>query len=198
MSNSTNILFYSNKCELSTATIAVLKGEGMISAFKLICVDDPKNKIPSSIKKIPTIIIPSMSKVLIADDIIKWISSLRSAKANADNKKNPIGFIMSEMGGISDMYAYTNIDAAPKHSYVSCNEMGNTQIYTAPENQMRLNVSTQQNHIKYIEQRRKQQDVSINESLALQIKQNNFSKHQEMDDMIIKIVENQQRQLFNA
>lgn len=217
-----NLLFYSENDDLCKSVIAILKSEGMFSLFTLISVDDPTVKIPAEIKTVPTIIIPSIKKILVATEILKWVKTTISNKNNmksgrenerheqcitssptSNNEKGcsgPLGFISSEMSGISDIYAYTNIDNIPRHTYVSCKDIDKNTIYTAPEKQMKLNTSTQANYIKYIEQKRKEQDTHINEHLNIKYSNPEIikSKQAEIDKMINKIVQNQQAQLYNA
>lgn len=148
MSNYPNILFYTNssKCPMCKDLLRLLQYEQLLEIFKLICIDDPRVRIPKGVDKVPTAIIPSMNLKLVGNEIFQWIQNLKRGRTdklhnqsngniiqdtqNPISKMGPIGFVPQEMGGLSDNYAYTTVDAVPIHSYVRCSDMDKNTIYT--------------------------------------------------------------------
>lgn len=209
-----NLLFFSNQCQMCRSLIAILKNENMMTYFKLYCVDEPiiRTRLPPAITRVPTIIIPSMNKKLVADEIFMWLKTLKASKeqrkqnistnVNTENMQNrgkqPIGFINNEMSGISDMYAYTTIDEVPRHTYTACNELDKNTIFTAPETR---NVVTKKEHeiyAKALDQKRIQQDTEISDLFKKQ--QENIQYMQERrkktENLINQIVEKHQHDIL--
>jgi hypothetical protein len=208
-----NLLFFSNQCQMCRSLLAILKNENMVSYFKLYCVDDPmiRAKLPPAITKVPTIIIPSMNKKLVADEIFMWLKSLKASKeqrkqnitsnVNVENMKNkskqPIGYINQEMSGISDMYAYTTIDEVPRHTYTACTELDKNTIFTAPETQSAVTKKEHDMYAKTLERKRNQQDTEITDLFKKQ--QDNIHYLQERrkktENLINQIVEKHQHDI---
>lgn len=228
MSANPNLLFYSNQCQMCQSLLRILKNENMIQYFKCICVDieSVRRALPQGINRVPTTIIPSINKKLVADEIFQWLQSVKMSRlqhsniqptvmqqqiqrAQQNNNRNgnqqvqnrqtgPIGFVSQEMSGLSDTYAYTNVDEVPRHSYVSCTELDKNTIFTAPEKQSKITQSLQPNFIKDAERKRKEQDETINNLFNEQHKNIDFinTKRRETDHVINKIVENQQQKIL--
>lgn len=232
MSANPNLLFYSNQCQMCQSLIRILKNENMVQYFKCICVDieSVRRALPPGINRVPTAIIPSMNKKLVADEIFQWLQSLKMSRLQHSNvqptimqqrmqhtqqnncngnqpvqqqiqrpgQAGPIGFVSQEMSGLSDTYAYTTVDEVPRHSYVSCAELDKNTIFTAPEKQSKITQSLQPNFIKDAERKRKEQDESINQLFKEQHKNIDFinTKRRETDNVIDKIVENQQQKIL--
>jgi hypothetical protein len=110
----------------------------------------------------------------------------------------PIGFVSHEMSGLSDMYAYTTVDEIPRHTYLSCNELDKSTIFTAPEKQAKITLGIQPSFIKDIERKRKDQDDSIDQIFKAQQKNIDIInvKRRETDNVINQIVEKQQQKIF--
>lgn len=82
MTSKVNLLFYSNNCQMCKSLLHILRNENLIQYFKGICVDDSmvRQKLPPGINRVPTIIIPSINKILVADDIFVWLRSIKMDK----------------------------------------------------------------------------------------------------------------------
>lgn len=227
MSLNTNILFYSSTCQMCSSLISILKNENMLQYFKCMCVDDirVRKSIPSTITRVPTVIIPSLNKVFVANDIFKWLQTLKMARIqnsmssqqiqthqnnetlpqgkptpqNPDSRSNPIGFVQHEMSGVSDAYAYTTINEVPRHTYMSCTELDKSTIFTAPEKQSKITQCIQPEFIKDAERKRREQDELIGQ--LFQTQQKNIdainAKRNEMNNVICSIVEKQQHNILN-
>lgn len=229
MATSLNMLFYSNQCKMCQSLLVLLKNENMLQYFKCICVDDPiiQNKLPRSITTVPTAIIPSINKQFVAAEIFGWVQSVRNSKnqravsnragiqpqqyttaaAQPQNgqpqkpmgPRAPIGFISQEMSGLSDTYAYTMVDEVPPHTYLSCNDLDKTTIFTAPEKQGKITQNLQPSYLKDVERKRKEQDANISQIFEQQKQNISFikNKRQEVDQMISNIVEKQQQNIVS-
>lgn len=241
-SKTANFLFYSNQCEMCKNLLIILKSNNMISYFTLLCVDDERvfARLPKIITRVPTIIIPSLNKQLVANEIFIWLQNLKqmknqrsqftSEKMQLENNQTqqdrrevrtghkreepmrhnnqppppmqanqPLGFISQEMGGLSDSYAYTTIDQAPRHSYLSYSDLGKDGIFTAPESKEKIEPRNQKNYLTDLRKRREEQDNSISEIIEKQIQNIDYVKQKQMEtDRIISKIVDRQQQNINA
>lgn len=195
---------------MCASLIALLRSQNMLPYFKCICVDNNLANLPKEITRVPTVIIPSLRKQLVADQIFQWIQTLRENKQQAKTATTqpilptstkpigPIGFIKTEMAGLSDTYAYTNVDTAPQHTYIACDEVGKNQIFTAPE-QDRITINTQKTYIDTLNIQRKSQDREISKVLDIQKQGAHIinSKIVDRDKLMNTIVEQQQQKIAN-
>lgn len=87
MSANPNLLFYSNQCQMCQSLLKILKNENMIQYFKCICVDieSVRRALPQDINIVPTAIIPSINKKLVADKIFHWLQSVKMARQQHSN-----------------------------------------------------------------------------------------------------------------
>jgi len=174
-------------------------------------VDEPtiRARLPQTITRVPTIIIPTVNKKLVADEIFMWLKSLKVSKdqikknitsnvsVEKSKSKQPIGFITQEMSGISDMYAYTTIDEVPRHMYTACTELDKNTIFTAPETQKTISKKEQDINTKNLENKRIQQNTEISELFKKQ--QDNIQylqdRRKKTEDLINHIVEKHQNDI---
>ena len=195
MSTSPNLLFYSNNCQMCQSLICILRNDNMLQYFKGFCVDNENVRkiLPRNVTRVPTVIIPSINKIYVADEIFGWLQSIKMSRIQhssvssqiqsqnnipSNNKKNderqqtshnirpennPIPFVTQEMSGLSDTYAYTTTDEIPRHTYMSCSEMNKDTIYTAPESLPKITQGNQKNYIQDAKRRREMQDNTIGE-----------------------------------
>jgi len=240
MDAKSNFLFYSNKCQMCNSLLVLFKNNNMLSYFKCICIDDERvrRQLPSTIKRVPTIIIPSMNKQLVADEIFIWLQNLKQSRnqyANTEmqmennqqpEKKEirtghkrqedipkppqiinqtgciqPLAFIAQEMSGLSDTYAYTTIDQAPRHTYLSCSDLDKNTIFTAPpEDEQKIKLTKHRSYITELSKKREEQDQSINEIVGKQIQNIDYIKQKQLDAerVINKIVERQQQNIVST
>lgn len=141
---SSNVLFYSNKCNYSRS---ILNDANHLKDLVKICVDNNRN-IPNTIKTVPTIVTKT-GTFMTGKDVKKWIlykiqcilnpnylndlMKKKSATQNSSNQSNQsnqsnssqdnsgiMAFQKTEMTGYSDQYSYISEDgkAAPlSHSF---------------------------------------------------------------------------------
>lgn len=158
-----NIIFYSRNCESSHNLMMLMKNIGILDKFKIYCVDDNLDAVPPHIKNVPTLItnIKGNTHIMEFDEAVKWIQSIRYFKQChiADQQKKmilmnmmkqaqmqgPHGYSQGEMNGISDTFAYTDIDMAQPHSF--CNYGDENAIFTAPEEKNKITKAEQNQKI---------------------------------------------------
>jgi hypothetical protein len=151
----------------------MMKNENILSYFKLICVDNQLNNLPDFIKVVPTMIVTNMNKPLVAQEIFKYIQSIKYIRQKSvldqnkklvqqniinmveQNKKGPLGYKASEMSSISDNFAYTDVDVALPQNFVNINDKH--IIYTPPKDES-INKITQTKLVESLDQARKEQD----------------------------------------
>lgn len=150
--SSANILFYSNNCEPSQHLISLMQSENLIRFFHLICTDN-NPKIPSQINVTPTLILHGIPTPYKAGEAFVWLSKMKQWKIRmmmqqasvaqqqylqsmnknmGQNESNVLEFSQTEMAGMSDIFAYLQNEGAMPHSYFTCNNMGQENIFTPP------------------------------------------------------------------
>jgi hypothetical protein len=167
-----NVLFYSKYCKTCNNFLILLNNELLINNFKVICMEEyvlPNNINPNIH---PSMIIKNVNKMFNGDECFKWLQNIKYIKdknklemKNKQNQNDPLKFTYNEMSGISDNFAYTNIDHATPKSYVSADESNHNKIFTAPEYKP-LNISEQKKHISNLSSLRKKEDDIIKEHLS--------------------------------
>ena len=163
-----NILFYSRTCPTCCNLLRVLQNEKLLCYFNLICVDDNLDKIPPQITIVPTMIVSTINRPLVAKETFEWVNRvkfIRQQNINANyikrhmwiNNKGALPWIQGEMSGLSDSYAYTNVDKAQSHTYFDVGSEKVNAIFTAEE-QPKINKREQDERIQELKNRRKGQD----------------------------------------
>ncbi len=186
MNLNANILFYSRKCGTCKNLITLLQNENFLAYFKMICVDDiGREQLPPQIKMVPTMIVTGVNKPLVAEAAFKWIEQAKFIRQQEladtnkriiqqnlvnmakNNKKGPLGFVEQEMTGISDTFAYKDIDKAQPHSYVGAGDENKNSIFTAPE-QGKISKNEQLTKIKEMEKDRNEQEENYGQMMKQQ------------------------------
>ncbi len=166
-----NIVFYSRACPTCKNLLNILMNEGLLKFFKLYCVDDKLDTVPPYIHTVPTMIVANINKPLVVQEAFEWIQKVKFIKQDASKKilqsgivnimnkqqKDPIGYTSLEMGGISDPFAYRDVDMPLVHNYQGIKE-DKSSIFTAPE-QEKLSDQEQAKRIKNLEKIRDDQNT---------------------------------------
>ena len=172
-----NLLFYSKKCSTSINLIKLLHNENMLGYFKLCCVDDKLDKLPSQITRVPTLIVKNIAKPLVASEAFEYIAKIKFIKnqPNQDQNndkpketlKSPLGYLESEMTGISDTFAYKDVDKPLPHCYFNLGDEEKHIIFTAPESNKILQ-EEQSKKIKMLQVQREHQEKEYSELMKQQ------------------------------
>jgi len=167
-----NVLYYSKFSNMCIDLLKMMDSYGVINQFCLKCIDDMA-QMPPGLERVPTLIIVGVNRPFVAKDAITWFNNMRPIfmQQNTDmqNKKimynimrnnmqaisGPKGYIQAEHDGISDGFAYTDLDSAQPKTYYEYNETNKDFIYTPPKEDMRMNRTEQDKLVKSIEAERK-------------------------------------------
>ncbi|GAG63309.1 unnamed protein product, partial [marine sediment metagenome] len=126
-----------------------------------------------------------VNKPLVAEAAFKWIEGAKFRRQQElgdtnkriiqqnlvnmaqNNKKGPLGFVEQEMAGISDTFAYKDIDKPLSHNYVGAGEDNKNVIFTAPE-QKKISKTEQLSKIKELEKERGDQEEDYGQIMKQQ------------------------------
>lgn len=116
-----NLLFYMEGCKTCNFFITSAHKANMLKNFKMICIDGQKDKFKAQgLKKVPTIIIPSINKQFEGSDCIKWLDEMIKLSSNNDNwqMKNEELYI-PDVGIVSNQTINHNVQTLPKPPHTS-------------------------------------------------------------------------------
>lgn len=173
-------LFYSVKCNECMNLLQVITNENISKMFIPICLDKYTSTQIStlSIKEIPAIVISSdNNKPSVFEgpqQCSNWLNSFivnrrknivnnvennrkNIQQAQNDIRKNEDGAIEyneNEMEGVSDNYAYSNVDVAQPKNYVLVGDEGNQHIVTANETENKLDKNGMRKQLMDLEMKR--------------------------------------------
>lgn len=156
-----NLLFYSRKCNTCVNLLNIMKNENLINYFELICVDN--TIIPKDITIVPTMIVTSIAKPLVAKDIFDWINQIKyinKKKQDENGSTGPFGYNSQEMSSLSDFYAYTDLDKPMEQSYISCDGKIDA-IPTIPETNIKINKNAHKYQADELIMLRKEQENEL-------------------------------------
>ena len=81
-----NLLFYMEGCKTCNFFITTAHKANILKNFKMICIDGQKEKFKAQgLKKVPTIIIPSINKQFDGSDCIKWLDDMIKLSSSSNN-----------------------------------------------------------------------------------------------------------------
>lgn len=175
---SVNVFYYSRYSKLCVDLLKMMQNYKIIDRFVLKCVEDMV-QLPPSLERVPTIVLADVKRILVGNEVVKWFDDNRqyliqqSEEINAkkmlynitQNSCNvgPKGYSSSELGGISDDFAYVDIDEAQPKTFVSYGDDGNI-IYTPPKDG-KINDSVQNKLVADIENNRKMQEIEYSKNM---------------------------------
>jgi hypothetical protein len=123
-SRAKNVCFYSNRCQWSKAFLSELAKTPYKDEFRYICVDPSPNrpKLPSFLKKVPTLIIYGDDEPKTDGDVMNWLSQrmltdgMHARRAQGQGQQDEGGsdvldYYSCEMdNGGQDMYSFIDSD----------------------------------------------------------------------------------------
>ncbi len=81
-----NLLFYMEGCKTCNFFISTAHKANILKNFKMICIDGQKDKFKAQgLKKVPTIIIPSIGKQFDGSDCLKWLDDMIKLSSRNNN-----------------------------------------------------------------------------------------------------------------
>ena len=94
-----SILIYSNYCRFSLNVLQELENSPIKSRLKFVCIDSKnvREKLPSYISSVPTLIIGKQNSLIVGENIIQWIrtehkrlqQSTMLQKADVQHQRSP-------------------------------------------------------------------------------------------------------------
>lgn len=193
MSNSSYpILFYSNRCNTCKTVCTLLNNSQLSNSFKFICVDN-NNNIPKQITVVPTVVIPSIHKMYVGNEIIQWIRSIIESRKQSNTSlqsneikqetiqnddKKILAYVPHEMGGVSDIYTPVKTDALFMHNHQKYKDDENNAIVTAPETLNKITHSNMKQYMALEKTKRESQDKQLSSMFENELKSKiqNFKK----------------------
>ena len=118
-SQSTNLCFYSNKCQWSKAFITELSKSPWKSQFRFVCVDPSPGRqpLPSWLKKVPTIVVAGESEPRTDSDVMNWLYEKRmkegqqnGAPTATSGGAEPSAFSIMEQVSFAKGFSYSGVD----------------------------------------------------------------------------------------
>jgi len=190
-------LFYSPRCESSANFIRIITSEKINSMFNLISIDTMSTEqlISLGIKKTPMLVLRNQNNETIGihegQASFEWLNNLiqfrrqnmmnmveqnrkrliQSNIATQANKDNVSGR-SDELTGISDNFAYVNVDYVPTKSYLPYGQDNDFKILTFKDNQGKITERDMKSKISEYESTRKQTDTEIKNIVNTQLKSN--------------------------
>lgn len=175
-----NIFFYSKFSTMCTDLLKMMDSYGVINQFLLKCIDDMDvSHLPPGLERVPTLIVIGIDKPLVAKEAVDWFNGMRpifmQQKADMQNKKimfnimknnvqmanGPKAFSQSEYSGLSDSFAYTDVDLAQPKAFCGYNDDKDV-IFTPPDENTKIQKDEQERKIREYEQIRKRQESDYN------------------------------------
>lgn len=88
MDSRPNLLFYSRTNDNCIELLRIMKQYQIDKEFKIINVDNNKSEVIKKIKVIPTMIIPSINKVIIGESVNEFVISVINSRIKEFNNAN--------------------------------------------------------------------------------------------------------------
>jgi hypothetical protein len=188
-------LFYSSRCESSANFIRIITSEKINSLFNLISIDTMSTEqiISLGIKRTPMLVLRNQNNETIGvhegSASFEWLNNLiqfrrqnmmnmveqnrkRLIQSNMDvqmNKDNISGR-SDELTGISDNFAYVNVDYVPTKSFLPYGQDNDFKILTFKDDQGKISEKDMKSKISEYENTRKDTDTKIKNIVDNQLK----------------------------
>ena len=163
---------------MSMDLLNMMNKYGILRHFILKCVDDME-VLPKGLERVPTLIVSDIDKPLIAKDAVLWFNKMRSIfatqqsdsqnkhimynimKNNQEQLQGPKGYTETEYNGISDAFAYTDVDMAQPKSF--CTPDNDTDIIYTPPEDSKVSLADQNRLYKTLNDERRQEESAYSE-----------------------------------
>jgi hypothetical protein len=179
-----NLLFYSERCNTSRNLIEMMKREDLLKYFEMVCIDNKLDKIPPMITHVPALITTDTPRPWMGADAFKWLQNIKYMRQQQIQDKNnklqlyntikelesggPKAFT-DEMQGISDNFAYKDIDNAQPKSFEEYGKEVSKEniIYTPPIDKKKITKGEQMKLINEFKSDRSVQDKELDKVLKM-------------------------------
>lgn len=197
-------LFYSPRCESSANFIRIITSEKINNLFNLVSIDTMSTEqlISLGIKKTPMLVLRNQQNQTIGvhegQAAFEWLNNLiqfrrqnmmnmveqnrkkliQSNMAQQMNKDNIAGR-SDELTGISDNFAYVNVDYVPTKSFLPYGQDNDFKILTFKDNQGKISESEMKGKINEYNSMRGKTDLDIKNTIDTQLKANILNQLQQ-------------------
>ena len=201
-------LFYSHRCENSANFIRILQSEGLHNSFNMMDIDKMTTDqiIKLGIKFTPMVVIRSnnnnnnnnnQSMSHEGKNAFVWLNNLiefrrqnmikmaemernKIIKTNreANQNENILCYKPLETSGISDIFAYVDVDHYQPKSFMQYGDDNTNKIITFQDNQAKISERETQNKLNEYDKNRKKQDSQIESLIQNNLKETLFNKIQ--------------------
>ena len=197
-------LFYSPRCESSANFIRIITSEKINNLFNLVSIDTMSTEqlISLGIKKTPMLVLRNQQNQTIGvhegQSAFEWLNNLvqfrrqnmmnmveqnrkkliQSNMAQETNKDNISGR-SDELTGISDNFAYVNVDYVPTKSFLPYGQDNDFKILTFKDNQGKISENDMKGKINEYNTMRGKTDADIKNTIDTQLKANIINQMQQ-------------------
>ena len=197
-------LFYSPRCESSANFIRIITSEKINNLFNLVSIDTMSTEqlISLGIKKTPMLVLRNQQNQTIGvhegQTAFEWLNNLiqfrrqnmmnmveqnrkkliQSNMAQQMNKDNIAGR-SDELTGISDNFAYVNVDYVPTKSFLPYGQDSDFKILTFKDNQGKISENEMKGKINEYNTMRGKTDIDIKNTIDTQLKANIINQMQQ-------------------
>ncbi len=197
-------LFYSPRCESSANFIRIITSEKINNLFNLVSIDTMSTEqlISLGIKKTPMLVLRNQQNQTVGvhegQSAFEWLNNLiqfrrqnmmnmveqnrkkliQSNIAQQMNKDNVAGR-SDELTGISDNFAYVNVDYVPTKSFLPYGQDNDFKILTFKDNQGKISENEMKGKINEYNSMRGKTDNEIKNTIDTQLKANIINQMQQ-------------------
>ena len=197
-------LFYSPRCESSANFIRIITSEKINNLFNLVSIDTMSTEqlISLGIKKTPMLVLRNQQNQTIGvhegQSAFEWLNNLiqfrrqnmmnmveqnrkkliQSNMAQQMNKDNVAGR-SDELTGVSDNFAYVNVDYVPTKSFLPYGQDNDFKILTFKDNQGKISENEMKGKINEYNSMRGKTDADIKNTIDTQLKVNIINQMQQ-------------------
>lgn len=159
---------------MCTDLLKMMDSYGVLKRFYLKCIDDME-RIPDGLERVPTLIVVGVGKPLVAKEAVSWFNQMRPmfVQENVEMQQKriinnmmrnniaggPKGYAQGEYDGISDTFAYTDVDMAQPKTFCDYGKGGEDVIYTPPRDGAKMVEADQKKYVLDLESERKRHEV---------------------------------------
>jgi hypothetical protein len=195
-------LFYSHRCENSANFIRIIQSEGIQNLFNMMDIDKMTTDqiIKLGIKFTPMIVIKNNNNQSISHEgknAFVWLNNLiefrrqnmikmaemernKIIKSNrsVNQNDNILCYKPLETSGISDIFAYVDVDHYQPKSFMQYGEDNTNKIITFQDNQAKISERETQSKLNEYDNNRKKQDTQIENLIQNNLKETLYNKIQ--------------------
>jgi len=159
---------------MCTDLLKMMDSYNILNRFNLKCIDDML-QIPAGLERVPTLVVVGIDKPLVAKEAVMWFNQMRPmfVQQNVEMQQKrimhrisrnnvnggPKGYAQGEYDGISDTFAYTDVDIPQPKAFCDYGKNSEDVIFTPPKDRGKIVEAEQKRFVKDLECERKKNDL---------------------------------------